>query len=283
MLTAVVVCVLAHRALRTREKRKRDFSPSPPPLIMRTMIQPLHRTGCSVLKKRTSAVNGPSCACSEHTRNERSESSEKSRKKKASPFFLFFRTAPPWSVLEAIAHSPCYHTRGRCCCTAPRLPVKPQRVTQCSMKSDYSTFGCISRRRNYNTARWCCWWWRNVLYKRGAHTTRSCHTQPHLCYHVPVRKRTPQWWFSLRCTHAKAVPKQRRRSATHTITVTHARLLQTDASTITRFAHRRVPSVLGQCFCGFQTPWVQFPYICNRNPQAFILPPRENRPPDGRV
>jgi hypothetical protein len=46
----------------------------------------------------------------------------KKSRKKSEPFFLFFRTAPPWSVLEAIAHSPCYHTRGRCCCTAHGCP-----------------------------------------------------------------------------------------------------------------------------------------------------------------
>lgn len=119
-------------------------------------------------RKRTSAVNGPSCACSEHTRNERSESSEKKQEKKRALFPVLSYCSAVVCAWGDRTQSLLPYTRSLLL-YSPRLPVKPQRVTQCSMKSDYSTFGCISRRRNYNTARWWwwwwwwCWWWWNVL------------------------------------------------------------------------------------------------------------------------
>lgn len=122
MLTAVVVCVLAHgkercaqearkkKRIRKKERRKKKeirrsflhlslvsiitfFPFSFMLLIMRTMIQPSHRTVCSTLpflifkkkekKEKRAPTNGPSCACSEHApKTTQREQRNKAKKKK---------------------------------------------------------------------------------------------------------------------------------------------------------------------------------------------------------
>jgi hypothetical protein len=147
MLTAVVVCVLAHGKERCAQEAREKGSGLLLPLTASnnanddttfTSNSLLSSSSCFSFffcffpftqgegkeerekrkqEKKRAPNNGPSCACSEHAPNEHNENSEKGKRAVAvshTPFVLHRW----WTVLEAIAHSPYYHTRGRSCCTA---------------------------------------------------------------------------------------------------------------------------------------------------------------------
>lgn len=129
---------------------------------MRTMIQPSHRTfahlnlfsfyrsGKTKTKSREKKIRAQRAILVHvmHTTNA-TRTAKKAKKKQHTEgvllLLLLLRSVPLWSVLEAIAHSPWYHTHGRSCCTATRR--SPQRVSHsvCTFRVVSTGVTCILR------------------------------------------------------------------------------------------------------------------------------------------